>query len=1051
MKYCHAFCIAVILMLPSPAFAAGDPLAGIRELLLSGRYKEARAQLVTARDTFIAQANAPGEAAAWLLLGAADSSLNDTEAARSELEQAAAKFMALDDPFTAWLSIHSLAELERLEGRTVQSIAAHERGLALLQKAAEQSRFSVSALRVLGPVFGMPVEMLGPLEQYPDVLKPIMLRLSEVLARDGYSRTLMDAGQLEKAEEQLTQASAAASMFFGMFDTPIATHIGDLRQRQWRLEEARDSYLKALNASAVTRAMSLGDPQAEVSIFNRLAELELLCGGVDEALTWNDRALKLIHELNQPRQEAQILEARGDLLQKAGRFDAAIAVYEEVLNLPGTKDDLWRQASIHSDLGSLHMYHGTFGTSARHLEKAIELYQRLKAPLVEAPLWILLAEVDTQLGLNENASEALANARALAKKSGFTLAAGMADVLTEAGKVMAGHGSIRAVDEAIETLRKLPEARDIPLLDGAMQVIRESVHGGKGIPLNLESIRLDAVPLLQSMPLMLHGKLLFDRGDRAGARAVWIRALETSPQSDLRAGLFALIGVTHWLEGSRAEAIQNFTNAAAALEVSVEDVKVEEMLAGYLAGDRRVYYGLLIDMLLKESRWDEAFAQAERARARAFLQMVGNHRFNAERGADPRLVREAEILRTEIAARERRANEAPSVDAVRLRADVDLARQRYKTLLTRVKVTNPEYASLTNVEPLRLEDVRKELPADTTLISYFVSPQEVHAWVVHRGGAHYALLPLDRDGLRRLVCWAEAFGPQRNPRGVRVPGTCDDAATAEDAFDQLIAPLLGTIGQRKLVLIPHGLLHYVPFAALRNRANGHFLIEDFTLTYAPSASALRFLRAKESPVDGEALVLGDPDTPLPKLPGAGQEATAVARMLTTTLHLGAGARESLLKDLHGKVDLVHLAAHGVYDPLNPLFSKIALAPGGTDDGSLTVEDILSSVDLTGVNLVVLSACQSAVGARSGGDEIVGLTRALLYAGAPGVISTLWNIDDAASAGLMEEFYRRLTSGASVAEALRQAQLAVKEHYPDPEYWAAFMLTGDPQGRWKRAE
>ena len=83
--------------------------------------------------------------------------------------------------------------------------------------------------------------------------------------------------------------------------------------------------------------------------------------------------------------------------------------------------------------------------------------------------------------------------------------------------------------------------------------------------------------------------------------------------------------------------------------------------------------------------------------------------------------------------------------------------------------------------------------------------------------------------------------------------------------------------------------------------------------------------------------------------------------------------------------------------------------------------------------------------------MVGLTRALLYAGTPGVISTLWNIDDAASAELMEEFYRGLAGGTSVADALRQAQLAAKLRYPDPAYWAAFTLNGDPQGRWKQGE
>jgi CHAT domain-containing protein len=165
--------------------------------------------------------------------------------------------------------------------------------------------------------------------------------------------------------------------------------------------------------------------------------------------------------------------------------------------------------------------------------------------------------------------------------------------------------------------------------------------------------------------------------------------------------------------------------------------------------------------------------------------------------------------------------------------------------------------------------------------------------------------------------------------------------------------------------------------------------------------------------------------------------------------VGSAAKESLLYQLKGGVDLVHIAAHGFYEPDTPLFSRLALAPGDGSDGNLEVQEILSDVDLTGVNLVVLSACQTAVGKGSAGDEIVGLTRALLYAGTPGVISTLWNIGDDAAAELMEHFYDRLLDGESVADALRHAQLQLLHgDYPDPRQWAAFALNGDPKGRWK---
>jgi len=1041
MKGLRALCVAVLLF-PSLAFAADDPLAGVRERMLSGCYDEVRDQLVKACHAFRERSDASGEASAWLLTGVTDSSTGDTNSARIELEEAAEKFIAVDDPFAAWLSLTALAQIERQQDRLEASIAVQERGLALLRRAADpESRFSLATMKVLGPVFGVPPEMLGQLEAYPELVKPILLRFTGVLARDTYGATLVEAGELEKAEKQLLQASEEAAMFGGLLDAEIATHVGDLRQRQWRLDEARDSYLKALKGGPSVRAMSFGDPIRELSIIQRLAELDLFSGRVDEALAWNDRALALVRETGQSKREAGVIEKRADLLQKAGRYDDAVVLYEQLLKLATANADLYLEASIECNLGSLHMLQGTYGTSAKHLERAIELYQKLNEPYLEAPAWILLAEVDMQVDMQAGATNALDHARTLAKKSGFKLAGSMVELLIAANKVMAGQGSLSDFDELTKAFLDLPDAKE-PYWHDLITVLPTMLRIGLGLPASFEQQHGTGEPL-QAVSVLLEGKVLFDRGDHEGARAAWMRATKTVSYNDIRAGLFGLIGASYWSDGKRAEGIRYFTKVASTLEVSIEDVKVEEMLAGYLGSSRHLYFDLLVDMLTQEGRWNEAFAQAERARARAFLQMVGNHRFNAEQGADPRLVREAEILRNEIAARERHPDKAQAGSIARARA-------RYATLLTRVKVSNPEYASLTNVEPLRLDDVRNDVAPDTTLIAYFVSARAVHAWVVDRSEAHYVRLPIDQEGLRRIVCWAGSLASPA-ARGVRTLGECGDAASADDAFDQLIAPIQGWIRQRKLILIPHGVLHYVPFAALHNRAADRYLIDDFTLTYAPSASALRFLRAKESPVNGSALVLGDPTTMMSRLPGAAQEATAVARILGTTPYLGADAREALLYELHGKTDLVHLAAHGVYDPVNPLFSRIALASGGAHDGNLTVRDILSSVDLTGVNLVVLSACQSAVGARSGGDEVVGLTRALLYAGTPGVISTLWNIDDAASAGLMEDFYRRLAAGASVADALRHSQLSVKERYPDPKYWAAFTLNGDPQGRWKHAE
>jgi hypothetical protein len=192
------------------------------------------------------------------------------------------------------------------------------------------------------------------------------------------------------------------------------------------------------------------------------------------------------------------------------------------------------------------------------------------------------------------------------------------------------------------------------------------------------------------------------------------------------------------------------------------------------------------------------------------------------------------------------------------------------------------------------------------------------------------------------------------------------------------------------------------------------------------------------------LVLGNPTTtePLPALHYAEQEAKRIAQMYSTPPLVGAAATESAVFSQAEMAGILHLAAHGKYNPDNPLFSTLYLAPDKQRDGRLEVHDIYG-LDLTKVtNLVVLSACQTQMGQLSKGDEVVGLNRAFLYAGTPSVMASLWSVDDKVTGLLMEGFYTHLQAGMTKAEALRQAQIDIRTEYPHPYYWAAFVLTGD---------
>jgi CHAT domain-containing protein len=206
---------------------------------------------------------------------------------------------------------------------------------------------------------------------------------------------------------------------------------------------------------------------------------------------------------------------------------------------------------------------------------------------------------------------------------------------------------------------------------------------------------------------------------------------------------------------------------------------------------------------------------------------------------------------------------------------------------------------------------------------------------------------------------------------------------------------------------------------------------------------LRYLFAKRNPNQQRLLALGNPDG---SLPATENEAQAVAQLYGVKPLLRKQATESQLYAQAGKIDLLHLAAHGIYDPFNPLFTRLELAPDAQHDGHLEVHEVYG-LNLAHANLVVLSACDTGQGSLSNGDEIVGLAQAFLYAGAPAIVTTLWPIDDGASAVLMASFYRHVRSNGSAAEALRAAQLEVltKEQWRSPYYWAAFGLSGDYQG------
>jgi CHAT domain-containing protein len=227
-------------------------------------------------------------------------------------------------------------------------------------------------------------------------------------------------------------------------------------------------------------------------------------------------------------------------------------------------------------------------------------------------------------------------------------------------------------------------------------------------------------------------------------------------------------------------------------------------------------------------------------------------------------------------------------------------------------------------------------------------------------------------------------------------------------------------------------LHFLPFHAFYD--GEQYLIDKCEISYSPSASVLKFCLEKELVPDTSPLLVGVADE---RAPMVAEEIARLRQMFPHARVLSgeAATRHAFVKQ-SGTSDFIHIATHAIFREDNPMFSSFKLA-----DGWFTASDLFSMTCRT--NLVTLSGCQSGIGEISGGDDLLGLMRGFLYAGARSLLLSLWNVNDESAAALMAFFYREWQQGATKTMALRRAMIRVRDQYPNPFYWAPFVLVGHP--------
>ncbi|MEJ0008878.1 MAG: CHAT domain-containing protein [Steroidobacteraceae bacterium] len=470
-------------------------------------------------------------------------------------------------------------------------------------------------------------------------------------------------------------------------------------------------------------------------------------------------------------------------------------------------------------------------------------------------------------------------------------------------------------------------------------------------------------------------------------------------------------------EGQRDVGVRLLTQSVDAIESVRSTISFEAAKIGF-AGDKQTVYAALIDALAKQGNWQQAFLYTERAKARALVDLLAQRRdLGPPQSADDR-VRE---LFAHAATVESGVGAATSDETVRgIKVVVDARSQ--------LSEVAPEAASLLSVQKVEVADIVSRMGADEALIDYFVQGEDLYAFVLK--GSAISGYRLSAAGLEEEI---RAFRTAIDKR------SAEAVDLGHHLYDRLIRPLSGDLNVRSLVIAPHGALHYLPFAALSDREA--YLVDRFSIRLIPSADTLVYLRTVQAKKLGRLLALGNPDlgSRAYDLPNAQAEAVKVAAMFPDSRALlRAEASKSAVKALGGGFAMLHFATHGHFDADKPLSSGLYLAKGSDPDGTLTVSDLYSL--RWDVDLVTLSACETGLGKVSNGDDVIGLTRGFLYAGARSIVASLWAVDDAATAQLMESFYQNLASHDK-RESLRLAQIETRARYPEPWFWAAFNIIG----------
>jgi CHAT domain-containing protein/tetratricopeptide (TPR) repeat protein len=849
-----------------------------------------------------------------------------------------------------------------------------------------------------------------------------------------------------------------------------------------------------LHAQAIALFEQTGEEAELARTLSGSIQPLLLLGRYDEALAAGERAGAIFRQQGDTRRRARLEINIGNIYHRQDRFTQALAFYQRAYEQMLAHDDAEGLAAVLSNLSLCHI-------SLNDFPKALELHQVARRHCEQKNMPILVAYADYNIaylyflrGEYGRSIQMLRDASVSAKKANdaYQLALCNLDLSeiylelnlsAEAGELGRaanqsfhelgfGYEAAKALGfaaiaasrqgQAFEAVKLFAQAKEMFVRDqnqvwpSLIDLYEALVLFGEGRLFEARRLGAAAHEFFRTSTSSMRGKavlaeLLLARialrlGDNILAKKYCQTALADLENLDSPALLYQaefLTGEVERITGNEDAAYQAFCRARTPIERLRSSLRGEELKIAFFENKLEVYESLVDICLRRQNSFEEAFAYIEQAKSRALMDLL-NQPVHVPTAADPgqsELVRSIRNLREELnwyynlIEREQLRPEERSQE--RVQQLEQQARTREADFMRAVKEATVAEANEAGVQvssTMPLEQIRSVLPADTALVEFFCAHDRIVVCVLTRDKLHVCPVTVQSRIQKLLQLLQFQMAKFRlDPQYVATFSQTlleSTEAHLKSLYQELVAPIRHLLDVRHVVFVQHGLLHYVPFHALHDGES--YLVDRFTISYAPSASVYAHCQTKPVNNAGDSLILGVPDE---RTPAIREEVEALARILPNArLLLGEEATEDVLQTYGPRSKSVHIATHGYFRQDNPMFSSIRL---GTSH--LSLYD-MAHLDLP-VELAVLSGCATGLNVITPGDELMGLVRGLLQAGAQSLVLSLWDVHDDSTKEFMVEFYQQLQNGRSKAEAMQTASIGLRESRPHPYHWAPFLLIG----------